>query len=70
MLRRYQTLVDPYAGYDVKTPSADVWRFILENLRPFRVPIAASLALAVVGAAIEVWLIGYAGRLVDMLAAS
>jgi ATP-binding cassette subfamily B multidrug efflux pump len=70
MLRRYQTLVDPYAGYDEKTPSASVWRFIFENLRPFRVPIAASLALTVVGAAIEVWLIGYAGRLVDMLAAS
>jgi ATP-binding cassette subfamily B multidrug efflux pump len=70
MFRRFESLVDPFQDYETLTPPADVWRFLAENLRPFRTVIGLSLILAVIGAAIEVWLIGYTGALVDTLAVS
>ena len=70
MFRRFETAVDPFQPYAATTPPADVWRFLAEHLRPFRQVIAFSLVFCVVGAAIEVWLIGYAGQLVDRLAAT
>jgi ATP-binding cassette subfamily B multidrug efflux pump len=71
MLRRLDSLVDPFQSYDSATPPpAGVLAFILDNLRPFRTVIAVSLVFAVIGAALEIWLIGYAGNLVDRLAAT
>src|SRR5690606_9406254 len=72
MLHRFQGLVDPFAtrAGSAGAPASDAWRFILQNLRPFRGVVAASLLCCVIGAGIEVWLIGYAGRLVDRLAAT
>jgi ATP-binding cassette, subfamily B, multidrug efflux pump len=60
-------LPDPFRP-DV-TPPATVRRFLAGVLRPLRAVVAASVLLAAVGAAIEVWLVGYAGRLVDRLGA-
>ena len=68
MFRRLEKLVDPFIAYPERTPDRRVWPFIIENLWPFRFVIAVSLLLAVIGVALEVWLIGYAGRLVDLLA--
>jgi len=70
MLRRFEGLVDPFQSYIAATPPAGVWRFLVTQLVPFRGVIAASLLLSVVGAGLEVWLIGYAGSLVDRLAAT
>jgi ATP-binding cassette subfamily B multidrug efflux pump len=67
MLRRFEGLIDPFQAYADRPPSPDTFRFIRDHLRPLRGVIAASLVLAVVGAGLEVWLIGYAGRLVDTL---
>ncbi len=70
MFRRLEKLVDPFIPYVEHTPDHRVWPFIVENLRPFRAVITLSLLLSIVGVAIEVWLIGYTGRLVDVLAST
>ncbi|WP_455273029.1 ABC transporter ATP-binding protein [Rhizobium herbae] len=70
MFRRFSSLVDPFQSYDQKTPPENAWRFLADNLWPFRYVTALSLMLTVIGAVIEVWLIGYASELVDVLAAT
>ncbi|MBB3607207.1 ABC transporter ATP-binding protein [Rhizobium sp. BK602] len=68
MFRRFEKLVDPFQNYDDPTLPPDSWRYLKSNLRPFRLVMAMSLGLTVIGAAIEVWLIGYTSHLVDILA--
>ena len=70
MSRFFGSLVDPFQSYSDTVPPASAWHFIARQLAPFRRVIAASLMLTVIGAAIEIWLIGFAGRLVDTLAAT
>lgn len=70
MFRRFEELVDPFQDYDELKPSSRTWRYLITNLRPFRAVMAMSLALTVIGAAIEIWLIGYTSQLVDSLAAA
>jgi ATP-binding cassette, subfamily B, multidrug efflux pump len=70
MLRRLEDLADPFQPYGDHAPPAGVWEFIREHLRPLRLVMALSLGFTVISAALEVWLIFYAGRLVDMLAAT
>lgn len=70
MFRRFETLVDPFAPYAEETPSAGFWGFLRQHLRPLRHVMALSLLFSLIGAAIEVWLIGYAGRLIDTLSAT
>ena len=69
MFRRLHHVVDPFRSPDLSTPPSRVWPFLLRELRPLRTVIAASIVLSAVGSGIEVWLIGYTGRLVDTLAA-
>lgn len=59
--------VKPFQSYVDFTPSAHPWTFIGQNLRPFWRLIILSLLLTLISASLEVWLIGYAGRLVDGL---
>ncbi|WP_035700766.1 ABC transporter ATP-binding protein, partial [Glycomyces tenuis] len=70
MFRRLEDLADPFQAADDRAPTAGVWAFLARNLRPLRRIAAMSLALSVVSAVLEVWLIYYAGRLVDLLAAT
>ncbi|MGR6974922.1 ABC transporter ATP-binding protein [Streptomyces cynarae] len=70
VFRLLANAVDPFRPHQVRTPSAGVWSFLVQEFRPLRTVVAASLALTVVAAGIEVWLIGYSGRLVDTLAAT
>jgi len=69
VFRRLHHVVDPFRSPDLSTPPSRVWPFLLRELRPLRTVIAASIVLSAVGSGIEVWLIGYTGRLVDTLAA-
>lgn len=63
--------VDPFPTCDnAPTPQARVRRFLLTEFRPLRLVVMAAVATTILCAAIEVWLIGYAGRLIDMLAAA
>lgn len=70
MFRRFSDLIDPFASYTPGTPPRGVRDFILTRIRPLRPVIALSLAASALSAALEVWLIFYAGRLVDTLAAT
>ena len=68
MFRFLENSADPFRRHDPDTPPAGVRRFLIRELRPLRAVVGFALATTIAGAAIEVWLIGYAGRLVDMLA--
>ena len=70
MFRRFEEFVDPFQDYGELKPSSQTWRYLITNLRPFRTVMAMSLTLTVIGAAIEIWLIGYTSQLVDNLAAA
>lgn len=67
MFRRLEDLVDPFESCEYTTPPATASAFILEQVRPLRLVVVASLTFTVISAALEVWLIYYAGRLVDTL---
>ncbi len=70
LFRLLERADDPFSDPDLSTPPAGVRAFLLHELRPLRRVIAAGLILTVLGQAVEVWLIGYAGRLVDTLAST
>ena len=60
-------LVQPYSSTD-EAPFADVWRFLKSHLPPIKKALILSLVVTILAAAIEVWLISYAGTLIDTLA--
>lgn len=60
-------LVEPYSSAQ-HPPSDKVWPYLKSHLAPLRRVLALSLFLTVITASIEVWLISYAGRLIDSLA--
>jgi ATP-binding cassette subfamily B multidrug efflux pump len=70
MFRRPEDLIDPFQPLVTETPPEGVWPFIRSQLPPLRGAIVASLACTLVAAVLEVWLIFYAGELVDILAAT
>ncbi|CUK13583.1 Putative multidrug export ATP-binding/permease protein [Ruegeria denitrificans] len=71
MFRYFENLVDPFADYtETDTPPTRLWPFMLDYSRPFmRVFFWAGL-ISVVVAAVEVGLIYYMGRVVDLLSGS
>ena len=68
MFKLFESLVDPYTPYpEQDTPPTKLWPFLREYARPFtRVFIAAAI-MSIIVAAIEVGLIYYMGRVVDLL---
>ena len=68
MLRFFENLVDPYVAYVEKNaPPRRLLPFLLDYARPFRAVFIATMALKMCVAAVEVGLIWYVGRLVDLL---
>ena len=71
MFRFLENLVDPYCDYPlVDRPPTRLWPFIMDYAKPFRRLFAFTAVMSVVVAAVEIWLIAYIGRLVDMLSES
>ncbi|WP_170564098.1 ABC transporter ATP-binding protein [Ruegeria atlantica] len=68
MFRYFENLVDPFVAYkETDTPPTRLWPFMLDYSQPFmRVFFWAGL-ISVVVAAVEVGLIYYMGRVVDLL---
>jgi ATP-binding cassette subfamily B multidrug efflux pump len=62
--------VNPFPAGNRPTPAAGVRRFLLQEFRPLRPVMLIAVVTTTLCASIEVWLIGYAGRLVDLLAAT
>ncbi len=63
-------LVDPYKNDHPTAPKATVWAYLRANLYPMRIVLVLSIVLTILAASIEIWLISYAGRLIDNLAGS
>ncbi|MEP2531465.1 ABC transporter ATP-binding protein [Shimia sp.] len=61
-------LADPYVDGTGGQPSGHVWPYLRSHLKPLRWVLVLSLCVTVLSASVEVWLISYAGRLIDMLA--
>ncbi|MEJ6396577.1 ABC transporter ATP-binding protein [Yoonia sp. 208BN28-4] len=68
MFRLFEGLVDPYTPYqETDRPPQRLLPFLLEYARPFKGVFWVTGALSVIVAAIEIWLLGYLGRLVNIL---
>lgn len=68
MFRFLENLVDPYGPYDeVDAPPRKLWPFFRAYSKPFHKLFVAAALLSLVGAFVEVALIYYMGRVVDLM---
>ena len=71
MFRYLENLVDPYCDYPEKDrPPTRLWPFLRDYAQPFRKLFAVTALMSVIVAGVEIWLIAYIGRLVDVLAST
>ncbi len=71
MFRYLENLVDPYEAYEAaNAPPTRLWPFMRDYSRPFRKLFIVAGALSIIVAAIEVGLIYYMGRVIDLLTQS
>jgi len=69
MFRYFENLVDPYAPYaETDRPPQRLWPFLKQYVQPFRGVFVVTALLKMVVAGIEILLIWYVGRIVDLLA--
>lgn len=69
MFRFFENLVDPYCDYpQTDQPPTKLWPFLRAYSKPFKSVFVLTALMSVVVAAIEVGLIFYMGRVVDLLA--
>lgn len=69
MFRFFEGLVDPYVPYPkTDAPPRRLWPFLKDYIQPFRLVFAVAAANSVIVASVDVLLIWYVGRLVDLLA--
>ena len=68
MFRFFENFVDPYAAYEQdNTPPQKLWPFLRAYCKPFKRLFLITAIMSVVVAAIEIWLLYYMGRVVDLL---
>lgn len=68
MFRFFETLIDPYAPYPEQAAPPDrFWPFMNAYLKPARRVMVWTVLSVFAVALIEIWLIWYAGRIVDVL---
>ncbi|MBC7143469.1 MAG: ABC transporter ATP-binding protein, partial [Rhodobacteraceae bacterium] len=68
MFRFFENLVDPYVPYqETDTPPRRLLPFLMDYARPFHRVFAVTAVLTTAVAAMEVGLIWYVGRIVDLL---
>ncbi|WP_299139761.1 ABC transporter ATP-binding protein [uncultured Tateyamaria sp.] len=71
MFKFFESLVDPYAPYQQSdTPPTRLWPFMRDYARPFTGIFVVAGFMSIIVAAIEVGLIYYMGRIVDLLGTS
>jgi ATP-binding cassette, subfamily B, multidrug efflux pump len=71
MFRFFENLVDPYVDYEERNvPPRKLWPFLWDYAQPFKRLFGWATFLSVVVAAVEVGLIWYMGRLVDILSSA
>jgi len=68
MFRFFENLVDPYVDYPEKdSPPQTLWLFLKDYAEPFKHIFVWTAVMSLVVAVIELWLISYMGRIVDIL---
>jgi len=68
MFRFFENLIDPYVDYpDDDRPPRDLWSFFMGYSQPFKKIFALTAFMSILVAAVEVGLIYYMGRIVDVL---
>ncbi|AXI56574.1 multidrug ABC transporter ATP-binding protein [Sulfitobacter sp. JL08] len=68
MFKFFENLVDPYVEYtETDHPPQTLWLFLKDYAQPFRRVFAFTAFMSIVVAAIEVGLIYYMGRVVDLM---
>lgn len=68
MFRYFENLVDPFIAYDESdTPPTRLWPFLLDYSRPFLRVFFWTALLSIIVAGVEIALIYYMGRVVDVL---
>ncbi|MEW9920552.1 ABC transporter ATP-binding protein [Marimonas sp. MJW-29] len=68
MFRFFENLIDPYTDYaQTDTPPQRLWPFLWDYCQPFKRVFVVAALFSVVVATIEIGLIYYMGRLVDLL---
>ncbi|MCY4301686.1 MAG: ABC transporter ATP-binding protein [Aestuariivita sp.] len=68
MFRFFENLINPYASFEEKdAPPQKLWPFMLDYARPFKGLFIITAILSTAVAAIEIGLIFYMGRAVDIL---
>jgi len=68
MFRFFEGMVDPYVDYtETDRPPTRLWPFLAAYAQPFRKVFAATAVMSVVVAAVEIALIAYLGRIVDLM---
>ncbi len=68
MFRWFEGLVDPYTTYqETDTPPKRLYPFLRIYAEPFKWVLLVTAIGSVVIAGVEIWLLGYVGRLVDTL---
>jgi ATP-binding cassette subfamily B multidrug efflux pump len=65
--RFFLNAADPYDLSD-RPPAREVWPYIKSHFYPLRRILIASVFFTALAAAVEVWLIQYAGKIIDILA--
>jgi ATP-binding cassette, subfamily B, multidrug efflux pump len=69
MFRFFENLVDPYQPYvETDTPPTRLWPFLKDYIRPFKGVFAVTALFSVGNAVLDVGMIWYLGRLVDLMA--
>ena len=64
----FENLVDPYAAYEqTDAPPRRLWPFLKDYIRPFRGVFIVTALFSVGNAVLDVGLIWYLGRLVDLM---
>jgi ATP-binding cassette subfamily B multidrug efflux pump len=68
MFRFFENLVDPYQPYaETDTPPTRLWPFLKDYVRPFKGVFAWTALFSVGNAVLDVGMIWYLGRLVDLM---
>jgi len=68
MFQYFENLVDPYQAYpDNDKPPVRLWPFMKDVSGPFKRVYVFAGVMSVVVAAVEIWLISYLGRVIDLL---
>ncbi|MDE4172870.1 ABC transporter ATP-binding protein [Phaeobacter sp. PT47_59] len=71
MFRFFENLIDPYCDYPERdAPPTRLWPFLRDYARPFKTVFVLTGLMSVVVASIEIGLIYYMGRIVDLLGGS